>query len=396
MWADRGWVPELPRGRGAPTETTVGGACVTATATGPALRVASIPAGHPYVRHLTAPTGPDPVRRLPDPAPAVADPAPGQWWPPVMLDPGWVRRHRHDFDLMHVHFGFESADPESLAGWCRELDRAGKPLVLTVHDLVNPHLTDQARYRALLDVLVPRADRLITLTPGAAAEIGRRWGRPAEVVPHPHLVDLAWTAPAPATRDGAPGFVVGVSVKDLRANTDPLPVLIALAAALDRVPDLTVRVDLHPGVLTRPDERARALAAFLRERRSDQRWSVWTHPRLTDEELWRYLRSLDLVVLPYRFGTHSGWLEACVDVGTGVLVPATGHYAGQHGHPAYARSADGSVDPEPFAMLVEQIRERPALATPVRPDRRAQRDRIARTHERIYRAALRGRRPSGC
>ena len=57
------------------------------------IRVASIPAGHPYVAHLADPDG-DAVLRLPDPAPQVADPLPGQWWPPPMLEPGWVRSTR--------------------------------------------------------------------------------------------------------------------------------------------------------------------------------------------------------------------------------------------------------------------------------------------------------------
>lgn len=363
---------------------------------GSVLRVASIPAGHPYVEHLAAVDGPDPVVRLPDPAPAVADPLPGQWWPPVMLDPAWVRHRHDDFDLMHLHFGFESADPADLAHWCDELARAGRPLVVTVHDLVNPHLTEQGPYRTLLDVLVPRADRLITLTAGAAAVIRRQWGRPAAVIPHPHIVALDWTGPPGPPRPRPDGRMdVGVSIKDLRANVDPLPVLAALAAAGAELPGLAVRVDLHPGVLDRPDDRARGLRDFLRGRCSDDRWSVWTHPRLTDPQLWDHLHSLDLVVLPYAFGTHSGWLEACVDVGTGVLVPTTGHYAGQHGHPVFPRTADGSVDPARFATLLRRVARRPALATPARPDRRAQRAAIARAHERVYRGALADRRPSG-
>ena len=363
---------------------------------GSVVRVASIPSGHPYVRHLAAVDGPDPVVRLPDPVPLVADPLPGQWWPPVMLDPAWVRDHRDDFDVMHVHFGFESADPAALTLWCDELARAGRPLVLTVHDLVNPHLTDQAAHEARLAVLVSRADRLITLTPGAADEIARRWGRRPAVIPHPHIVDLDWTPPPRPTTPGERPFVVGVSLKDLRVNSDPLPVLAALAVALDRVAGLAVRVDLHPGVLDRRDGRAQALAAFLRDRQADARWSVWTHPRLTDVELWTHLHSLDLVVLPYRFGTHSGWLEACVDVGTGVLVPSTGHYAGQHGHPTYDRLPDGSVDPAAFAARLAQIRQRPEMALPAAPDRRAQRTRIARAHEELYRDARDGHRPTGC
>ena len=113
-----------------------------------------------------------------------------------------------------------------------------------------------------------------------------------------------------------------------------------------------------------------------------------THPRFDDEELWAHLRSLDLCVLPYAFGTHSGWLEACVDVGTAVLVPDIGYYSEQHGHLAYSRAADGAVDPVQLAAVLNQLRREPALATPARPDRREQRRQIARAHQRIYREAL--------
>jgi hypothetical protein len=352
------------------------------------LRVASIPAGHPYVRNLAAPEPPHRVRRLADPIPPVADPLPGQWWPPVMLGRDWVDRHHDDFDVMHVHFGFESTDPTTLRQWCADLARRRRPLVVTVHDLVNPHFADQREHRRLLDVLIPRADRLITLTPGAAAEIERRWQRPAEVIGHPHIAPLDWTPPDRPDRSERPDeFVIGVSVRDLRANVDPLPVLQALDAARPGLPGTTVRVDLHPGIRERTDDRARALLRWLDARRTEPGWQIRTHPRYTDEQLLDHLHELDLSVLPYGFGTHSGWLEACVDVGTAVLVPDIGYYAQQHGHPSFARTADG-VDAGPFAAVLARVRRDPSVARPPRPDRRVQRRDIAAAHERIYRAAL--------
>ena len=53
------------------------------------------------------------------------------------------------------------------------------------------------------------------------------------------------------------------------------------------------------------------------------------HDYFTDDELWRYLSSLDVSVLPYRFGTHWGWLEACRDLGTAVIAPTCGYFADQ-------------------------------------------------------------------
>ncbi|MGN6613238.1 MAG: PaaI family thioesterase, partial [Angustibacter sp.] len=60
------------------------------------------------------------------------------------------------------------------------------------------------------------------------------------------------------------------------------------------------------------------------------------HDYFTDEELWAYLQGLDVSVLPYRFGTHSGWLEACHDLGTWVVAPDCGFYAEQRTVLSYA------------------------------------------------------------
>jgi hypothetical protein len=357
------------------------------------IRVASIPAAHPYVEHLAAPDGANAVTsavtRLPDPPPDVPDPLPGQWWPPVMLRPDWVAEHDQDFDLVHLHFGFDAIQPTELNRWLGELRRSGRPLVFTVHDLVNPHFTDQRLHRAQLDVLIPAATELITLTPGAAAVIRAEWGRIAEVVPHPHMFPLA-NLGEPA-REAGQTLLIGVHAKSLRANLDPLPVLIALDRATNDVQGTRVRVDLHPDLLTRSDQPATALRQWLQDRTDDPRWQVSVHNRFTDDQLQDYLSGLDLCVLAYRFGTHSGWLEACVDVGTGVLVPSTGFYAEQHGHPSFPRSATGVIDQPGFTAVLRQITKDRRLATPPRPDRLDQRRQIAADHERIYRRALRAR-----
>src|SRR5690606_28303224 len=56
---------------------------------------------------------------------------------------------------------------------------------------------------------------------------------------------------------------------------------------------------------------------------------VRVHPYFSDDELWQYLADLSVSVLPYRFGTHSGWLEACFDLGTAVVAPSCGFYGEQ-------------------------------------------------------------------
>uniref|UniRef100_UPI0030F521CB glycosyltransferase n=1 Tax=Nocardioides salarius TaxID=374513 RepID=UPI0030F521CB len=295
------------------------------------LTIASVPSGHVYVRHL-APEGATHearVRRLPDPPPRVADPEPDQWWPPAMLDPAWVRAH--DFDLLHLHFGFDALRPEDLVAFADAVHDTGRGLVQTVHDLRNPHHPDRGLHDEQLDALVPRADALLTLTPGAAEEIRRRWGREATVVPHPHVVDLRTMAVAAdcraRRRTGA--FRVGLHVKSLRASMAPMRLLPTLAETVADLPDAVLQVNAHRDVMEGGAREDVELRGWLRRAAEAGLVDLRVHDFLPDDELWAYLGSLDLSVLPYRFGTHSGWLEACRDLGTTVLAPTCGYFAEQ-------------------------------------------------------------------
>ncbi|MEW2166658.1 glycosyltransferase [Streptomyces sp. NPDC007084] len=350
----------------------------------PTITVASVPAGHVYVRHLSPPEG-DHVTRLDDPRPCGAPSGSQQWWPPVMLDPDWVERNADAFDVFHLHFGFDAQSPGALRELLETLRRKGKPLVYTVHDLVNPHHRDEGAHRAQLDLLVPAADRLVTLTPGAAEEIAARWGRTALVLPHPHVVEEPeLTRPRP--RHGR--FVVGVHAKSIRPNMDPLPVVKVLADALADLPDAVLRVDCHPDI----DDPASHWYApgVLGELRGLERAGLLelsVHDYFTDAALWDYLIGLDVSVLPYRFGTHSGWLEACHDLGTTVLAPSCGFYAQQRPCLTYGHDRRG-LD---AASLRDAVRtayeERPAWrADPA--DRALERLDIAERHAALYGSLL--------
>ena len=175
------------------------------------IRVASIPASHPYVRHLADPDGADGVVRLPDPG----DP----WWPPAMLDPEWVAAHVGSFDVMHVHFGFDTCRPQDLEAVSDLLVAARTPLVVTVHDLRNPHHESHEPHRSQLAVLVERADAVVTLTQWAADRLRDDYGVRAEVIPHPHIVELD-DLRLRQSRPRAATAIVGLHLKSVRANME--------------------------------------------------------------------------------------------------------------------------------------------------------------------------------
>lgn len=352
-------------------------------------RVLSIPAGHPYVRHLKAPDGPSEVTWLPDP-PTTGVPA-GGWSPHRGLEPDWLARHRGEFDVVHLHFGFEHRSVAQIQEWLDALDALSVPLVYTVHDLQNPHLSDQGHHRAQLDLLIPAADAVITLTPGAGREIEHRWQREVHVAPHPHMVPLNRIAQCRTRtrRVGDASLRVGIPVGTARRNMALESALPVVARVMGRLPgsQLQIRADPRlrdPGSALHRQDLVVLLDALAQYAWVDVSWRA----RLDPTELWRELEELDVLLLPYRWGTHSGWVEECADLGTHVLVPAgVGYFIEQAPVLTYRADPTGAPDPDSLSRALREATIAPGPETSAQA-RREQRDRLARQHIGIYRRLI--------
>ncbi|CAN5249368.1 hypothetical protein BH11ACT6_BH11ACT6_19700 [soil metagenome] len=345
------------------------------------IRVASVPAAHPYVEAVI---DPERVAVLPDPISPGAT-LPGQWWPPRFLDPGYLATRLDDIDVLHVHFGFDSTPPAVLHHVAALLTEHQIPLVVTVHDLDNPHFADSTDHRNRLGVLIGAASAVITLTAGAAGEIERTWGRRATVLPHPHVLALEQIGTARKVRTQP---VVALHGKGLRANIDPWPVLDALLAESGTT--WRLRLDLDQEALTSPRsaEVSDARLAAYRSAGVDVR----VHPRFSDAALADYLTEIDVMVLPYRSGTHSGWVEACYDAGVCAVVPDCGHFGDQHPFPVYGFSRAG-LDVAGLVHAVGAARSaQPLTGQELRRQRRDQRVWVRDQMAVVYAAA----RPSAC
>ena len=124
--------------------------------------------------------------------------------------------------------------------------------------------------------------------------------------------------------------------------------------------------------------RLRALAA------TDDRVELHEHDYFSDDELWEYLNAIDVSVLPYRFGTHSGWLEACFDLGTAVVAPSCGFYAEQRPCLTYRHDETGLdarvARSTPCARRTSNRRCR----GPIPAERREERRAVAAAHRSLY------------
>ncbi len=329
-------------------------------------KVLQIPGDHPYVRQVS----PGLLRFAGSPL-EVPSPA---------LTPQWISRHHDEFDLVHLHFGYEHLSADELQVWLANLEVLQVPLVLTVHDLRNPHQLSPEAHDRHLDLLIPAAAAVLTLTPGAADEIRQRWGRKAQVVQHPAVFD---TPTEPMLGTGA-GRVVGIHFKDLRRNVVEPDRVVEAALVGATAAGARLRIDLHPGVTERPElQQTRSLA-------EQGLLDLVIHERFDDAELAAYLQGLHAYVLPNRFGTHSGWLEACRDMGTRIVAPTCGYYADQWDEVvSYQHDETFGLDTVSLAAAVRQA----ASADPVPPAdpqmRARQLARVQNQHREVYRRALR-------
>jgi glycosyltransferase involved in cell wall biosynthesis len=344
------------------------------------LRVATVPDTHPYLDAVR----PGSVRHV-----RFTPPTATGWEPSPLLEPSALLTDLAELDVVHVHFGYEGCSPGQLEDFVSAVRTAGPALVVTVHDLRNPHDGDPSRHLEHVRILVTAADAVITLTPGAAAEVAHRWSRTATVVPHPTLL-TSWAGdaqPAPASGSGSPR-VVGIHLKSLRTNVvDPVAVVAAAAAGAADA-GAVLRVDVHDrGV----DD---AVLAELQRLADHEAIDLRRHAYFSDDELVAYLRGLDVSVLPYRFGTHSGWLELCRDLGVAVVAPDCGYYAEQWAAvTTYANNERTGLDPDSLRRAVRQAigASRPDPADP--RQRRAERAQVQHAHAQVYADAVRARGP---
>ena len=348
------------------------------------ISVASVPCAHVYIAHLSDPDGSGPLW-LPHPLEEGAPNRYGTRWPPVRLPFDWLRHAT--YDVLHVQFDFDVYTAPELREIVSIVRDRDIPLIFTVHDLRTTTREEPGEHEERLEVLVNAADALVTLTPGAAEEIRRSWGRDALVVPHPHVVDFATMERSRRRRETRrrDSWHLGVHLRWLRANMDAavVPVLAQVAHNLQAaVLDIFIHQDAFEDPTRNPQ-----LSSYLRSAAAEGTLRLHVHEEMTDPELWESLTELDATVLPYRFGTHSGWFEACRDLGATVIVPTCGYYVEQGPALAY-RLSDWSESPGSLRDTVRRAYdERPDFGATV-GQRRAQRKEIAAAHERLYRSLL--------
>jgi glycosyltransferase involved in cell wall biosynthesis len=226
------------------------------------------------------------------------------------------------FDILHV----QSLELTSLMSIEKALERCQaerKGIVITIHEL-EPLFPDERKDFADRVRLACRfASGIVTLTKRAGEEIAARFGvdpSRIEIVPHGAVLPLShslWNAKVRKNWRFTMGMFGG-----FRPNRSFLTAAINALYGLDSA-DVSVQIlsrGLNP-IEVGPTTEAWQVASLAS---SDKRLALRLLPFPSDDEIANFVHSLDVLVLPYLFGTHSGQLELAMDMGVPAIVPDIG------------------------------------------------------------------------
>ena len=317
------------------------------------IRVATVPGADPYVDAVLPP---EVVRVGPSGGP-------GPW-----LDAGYLVEHAEEIDVLHLHTGSGRVRDAAVQCWSETVRRSGVPLVVTVHRVraAGTHLSAAPEAveaeEAHLQAVLSTAEVVLTLTSGAADAIAERFGRTAIVVAHPSVA-------GPDADLGAERGLVGLRLQPTE-NSSAL-VRAALSGAVSGGGRLRVLVEAGTDVPPSVQELAARDELELVVHRDAERAAEF--------------QQLHVAVLPELCGTHSRDLEICRDVGTRVVAPSCGWFAGQWAEVvSYCEDERGELDAVSLNAAVSAALTRPMSRPADRGWRHEQLAAVRRVHAEVF------------
>jgi beta-1,4-mannosyltransferase len=294
-------------------------------------------------------------------------------------DPDWITAHAREWDIAHLHLGLSDATPERVASAVAAHRRRGVPVVVTVHDLRLPDAsggwTDVVELLREIDRAVAA---VVTLTPRCAASLQVALDRPIRVIPHgpalPRPTRERLRAQRRLHRGGGP--------------------MVLVAGGLDRqvgwveAVEAASRTLSGAGLLVAVDPAHAATAELAVAGYPNA--TVTTTTGVADESLHRAVATAPALVVPLRWGGHSGLVELAADVGTPVVATDVGFVADQVPTAHLAPCPDGQIDVDGLARAMDEVLTHPPV---VESDRDRDDQAFVRGHERLYRRLLLGRTP---
>ncbi|MEU3017320.1 hypothetical protein ABZ635_08020 [Nocardiopsis sp. NPDC007018] len=232
------------------------------------------------------------------------------------------------FDVLHLHH-VEFDDLSALRLVLSECARAGRRVVFTAHD-VTPVFTSRRLYQHKLRTLVEWNVPFVCLTSGSAAELHAKLGPSVRTVIAPHGYVVSPDELPPLARETKRRFRY-LMFGSLRENRDVSTVLHNWRfGRQQRETDLELLLRAPASVNLEHDGERRLWGLISSMAVTEPRLKVDIAPFPTDTEVAETAAGCDALILPYRWGTHSGQLELAFDLGLLPIVSTVGYLHEQY------------------------------------------------------------------
>ncbi len=253
--------------------------------------------------------------------------------------------------LQHEYGIFGGPDGEMV---CDFVDRLAAPLILTPHTVLGE---PSPRQRAILERLVTRATRIMTMSRHARDLLATSYGAPREIlqiIPHGAPDRPFGRSEAFKDKLGLAGRKVLMTFGLLSPGKGLERVIEALPAIVERHPETVYRIvgATHPNLLARDGEAYRERLAALADELGVSAHVLWENRFLDTGELLDQLEACDIYITPY-FNLQqstSGTLSYAVALGKAVV--STPYL---HARELLAGAAGRLIEPDSAPAVAEAV-----------------------------------------
>lgn len=247
---------------------------------------------------------------------------------PDFLDKNYPAK---SYDVVHIHFSFDHVSPKKLENAIKYFKERKKPLVWTAHSMQSLRKKNlgKGKYRELL---FENSDAIISPTEGCKNQILDRFGShefPIKIIPLGYMADPNEVERISKRIKKDPKLFTYL-IGDFRENKEIIQSIINFTqcSALD---DSKLQLIYKPMKMYKEDNtqiRDARMEIFYYLTKESQIINL-SLPFIENEVLIEAFVKSHAIIMPYKWGTHSGQIELARDCGCHALITSVGYYREQ-------------------------------------------------------------------
>lgn len=306
--------------------------------------------------------------------------------------PEYLDKHfpQNTYDVVHFHFEYYFIPLEVLEKILQYFKDKGKPIVWTCHD--RSSLLEEKADRKHEKMLFENADAVITLTSGCSRWLHKQFGRHrggVEVIPHGYIAHPA-VVESESKKIKKDRNLFTMHVGDFRKSKDYVQSIRDFLSC-SQLANVRLQIIFRP-INIYPDDEVRYQLETFSTLTNHPRIIKICMPHIQDDILTRVFLASHAVILPYKWGTHSGQLELARDCGSHVVASDVGFYKEQWDKIFMWNVSDGKKDSHTRQYqqaLIEAYNQKPL--EPAGYWRKNEFDKIVKRHAKIYNKLIHAR-----